>query len=112
LAQAIPSLHLQPCSFRRDLVAFLGNGGVRSLVLRFAMHVSALHAVEVDQANPIRKMVNFLRGLAKQVAKEGDKEKEPYEKYKWRLDGDDAVSVGSESHFQAGLALIRFYLAD
>ena len=67
-AQAIPSLHLQPFRFRLDLVAFLGHGGVRSLVLRLAKHVSALRAVEVDQANPIRKVVNLLQGMAKQVA--------------------------------------------
>jgi len=45
------------------------HGGVRSLVLRFAKLVSALHAVEVYQANPIRKMVKLLTGMAKQVAK-------------------------------------------
>ena len=90
----------------------MGNGGIRSLVVRFAIHVIALRAVGVGQANPIRKMVNFLRGMAKQVAKEGDKEKEPYEKYMWRLYGDDALSVGSESHSQAVVALIRFHSAD
>jgi hypothetical protein len=46
-----------------------------------APRVSAVRAVEAETANPIRKVVTLLQTMSGKVQKEGEKEKELYEKF-------------------------------
>jgi len=67
-----------------------------------APSVLAARAVEDQNANPIRKVVTLLQTMAKKVEKEGEKEKELYEKFMCycKTGGGDLSTAISDSQAQ------------
>jgi septal ring factor EnvC (AmiA/AmiB activator) len=75
---------------------------VALVALLAAPSVSAVRAVEDQNANPIRKVVTLLQTMAKKVEKEGDKEKELYEKFMCycKTGGSDLTQAIGDSQAQ------------
>jgi septal ring factor EnvC (AmiA/AmiB activator) len=75
---------------------------VALVTLLGAPSVSAVRAVEDQNANPIRKVVTLLQQMAKKIEKEGEKEKELYEKFMCycKTGGADLTQAIGESQSQ------------
>jgi len=67
-----------------------------------APSVSAVRAVEDQNANPIRKVVTLLQTMAKKIEKQGENEKELYEKFMCycKTGGGDLTTAISETQAQ------------
>jgi len=67
----------------------------------------AIRAVEVENANPIRKVVTLLQQMAKKVEKEGEEEKELYEKFMCYCKNGAADLTSAISNSQAQVPAVQ-----